>query len=114
MACDSKGVLHEGRHDIEKNCNDYVDKWRVCTESNRSHIVGGIAEALQEADVCIGFSRPGPDVIKPEWVRSMAEDAIIFACANPLPEIWPELAKQAGARIVATGRCNLANQLNNS
>ena len=114
VACDSKGVLHEGRHDIEKNRKEYADKWRVCTESNRSKIVGGIAEALAGADVCIAFSRPGPGIIEPEWVRRMAEDAIVFACANPVPEIWPEEAKQAGARIVATGRSDFANQLNNS
>jgi len=114
VACDSKGVLHEGRHDIEKNRKEYVDKWRVCTESNRSQIVGGIAEALAGTDVCIAFSRPGPGIIEPEWVKSMAEDAIVFACANPVPEIWPEEAKQAGARIVATGRSDFANQLNNS
>ena len=64
--------------------------------------------------MCIAFSKPGPGVIKPEWVRSMAEDAIVFACANPVPEIWPWEAKEAGAKVVATGRSDFPNQVNNS
>jgi malate dehydrogenase (oxaloacetate-decarboxylating) len=91
-----------------------VDKWRVCRESNGDHVVGGIDDALRGADVCIAFSRPGPGVIAPEWVRAMAKDAIVFACANPTPEIWPWEAVDAGARIVATGRSDFPNQLNNS
>jgi len=114
VACDSKGTLHAARTDIEQRRTDYTDKWRVCTESNSDGIVGGVAEALEGADVCIAFSRPGPDIIKPEWVQRMAADAVLFACANPVPEIWPETAKQAGARIVATGRGDFPNQLNNS
>lgn len=114
VACDSKGILHKGRDDVEQERSDFIDKWRVCTESNSEGIVGGIAEALEGADVCIAFSRPGPDVIEPGWVRRMATDAIVFACANPVPEIWPEMAAQAGARIVATGRGDFPNQLNNS
>jgi Malic enzyme, NAD binding domain len=65
-------------------------------------------------DVCIAFTRPIPGLIKTEWIRGMAKDAIVFACANPAPEIWPVDAKQAGARIVATGRNDFPNQLNNS
>ncbi len=114
IACDSKGILHRGRSDIEENRAEFVDKWRVCTESNADGITGGIAEAMKGTDVCIGFSKPGPDIIQPEWVRSMTSDAIVFACANPVPEIWPEAAKEAGARIVATGRGDFDNQLNNS
>ncbi|HEW89831.1 MAG TPA: malate dehydrogenase, partial [Candidatus Bathyarchaeota archaeon] len=75
---------------------------------------GGIPEALKGADVCIAMSRPGPGIIKPEWVRQMADDAIVFSCANPIPEIWPWEAKEAGARIVATGRSDFPNQINNS
>ena len=64
--------------------------------------------------MCIAASQPGPGTIMPEWVRGMAEDAILFACANPVPEIWPWEAKEAGARIVGTGRSDFANQINNS
>ena len=77
-------------------------------------MVGGIAEALRGADVCVAFSASGPGVIEPAWVRTMAADAIVFACANPVPEIWPWEAKEAGARIVATGRSDFPNQVNNS
>jgi malate dehydrogenase (oxaloacetate-decarboxylating) len=114
VACDSRGTLHRGRSDIEENRTEFADKWRVCTETNEEGIRGGIAEAMRGADVCIAFSKPGPDTIHPEWVQNMASDAIVFACANPVPEIWPEAAKEAGARIVGTGRGDFANQLNNS
>ena len=114
VACDSKGVLHRERWDIEERRAEFVDKWRICTESNADGTTGDIAEALQGADVCVAFSRPGPDVIRAEWVQSMARDAIVFSCANPVPEIWPEASKEAGAKIVATGRGDLPNQLNNS
>ena len=66
------------------------------------------------ADVLIALSKPGPDVIKPEWIRRMAPKAIVFACANPVPEIYPYAAKAAGAYIVATGRGDFPNQVNNS
>jgi malate dehydrogenase (oxaloacetate-decarboxylating) len=114
IACDSKGILHRGRSDVEEKRAEFVDKWKICTESNAEGLKGGIAEAMQGADVCIAFSKPGPNTIQAEWVRAMASDAIVFACANPVPEIWPEEAKEAGAKIVATGRGDFPNQLNNS
>ena len=114
VACDSRGALHKGRHDIEARREEFADKWRVCTESNADGLTGGIAEALRGADACIAFSTSGPDVVRPEWIRAMARDAIVFACANPVPEIWPWDAREAGARIVATGRSDFPNQLNNS
>ena len=114
VACDSKGTLHRRREDIEQRQSEYVDKWRVCNESNSDNIVGGIAEALRGADVCIAFAKSDPGLIKPEWVRAMAKDAVVFACANPLPEIWPWEARDAGARIVGTGRGDFPNQVNNS
>ncbi len=114
IACDSQGTLHRGRSDVEKLRGEYADKWRVCEESNRDGIIGGIAEALREADVCIAFSKSDPALIKPEWIRTMAPKPIVFACANPLPEIWPWDAKAAGAAIVGTGRGDFANQVNNS
>ncbi len=114
VACDSKGALHKGRRDIEERQEMFADKWRVCAKSNGDGVVGGVAEAIRGADVCIAFSTPGPGVVRPEWVRTMARDAIVFACANPVPEIWPWEATEAGARIVATGRSDFPNQLNNS
>jgi malate dehydrogenase (oxaloacetate-decarboxylating) len=114
VACDSRGTLHPLRADIAERQTAFRDKWRVCTETNGERVVGGIAEALRGADVCIAFSQPNPDLIQPAWVNGMAKDAIVFACANPLPEIWPWDAQEAGARIVATGRSDFPNQLNNS
>lgn len=81
--------------------------------TNAEGIEGGPAEALKGADVLISFTRPGPGVIKPEWIERMADDAIVFPLANPTPEILPEEAKKAGARIVATGRSDYPNQVNN-
>ena len=114
VACDTQGTLHRNRGDIEEQRTTFVEKWSVCRETNREAVKGGIAEALRGADVCIAFSSSGPGVIESNWVRAMARDAIVFACANPNPEIWPWDAKDAGARIVATGRSDFNNQLNNS
>lgn len=112
VMCDSKGILHPGRSDLEQP--EWREKWEVCTQSNRDRVTGGIAEALRGADACVAFAKSGPDVIRPEWVAAMARDSIVFACANPVPEIWPWVAKAAGARIVATGRSDFDNQVNNS
>lgn len=116
QACvvDSHGILHRDRRDIFLRRAEYVDKWRLCQITNREGRQGGIAEALIGADVCIALSQPGPGTIRPEWIRQMASDAIVFACANPTPEIWPWEATAAGARIVATGRSDFPNQVNNS
>ncbi|MFB0537620.1 MAG: NADP-dependent malic enzyme [Anaerolineae bacterium] len=114
MACDSKGILHPEREDIAQRKIEFVDKWRICQYSNAEGRRGGPAEAMHGADVCIALSKPGPGTILPEWVKGMAEDAIVFPCANPIPEIWPREAKEAGARIVGTGRSDFPNQINNS
>lgn len=114
VACDRKGTLHAGRQDLERNQEQFADKWRICVASNGDRIVGGIAEALRGADVCVAFAGSEPGLIRPEWIKLMASNAIVFACANPAPEIWPWLAKEAGARIVGTGRGDLPNQVNNS
>jgi malate dehydrogenase (oxaloacetate-decarboxylating) len=113
-ACDSRGLLHPDRQDIEARKIEYVDKWRICQKSNGEGRVGGSAEAMRGADVCIALSKPGPGTILPEWVAGMNEDAILFPAANPIPEIWPWEAKEAGARIVGTGRSDFPNQVNNS
>ena len=111
---DSKGILGTHREDIEAKKDQFVDKWRLCQVTNAEGRSGGIGEAMQGVDVVIALSRPGPDVIKSEWVQNMADDAIVFSCANPIPEIWPWVAKEAGARIVSTGRSDFPNQVNNS
>jgi malate dehydrogenase (oxaloacetate-decarboxylating) len=112
LMVDSQGILHKSREDLKTVGTE--TKWRICEISNGEGKTGGIAEALEAADVCIALATPGPGVIKPQWVRSMAKDAIVFACANPVPEIWPWEAAEAGARIVATGRSDFPNQVNNS
>jgi len=114
IACDRWGTLHRRRADVDERQLEYADKWRVCLETNGDSVAGSIKDALRGSDVCIAFSASGPDIIKPEWVRTMARDPIVFACANPVPEIWPWEARDAGVRVIATGRSDFPNQLNNS
>jgi malate dehydrogenase (oxaloacetate-decarboxylating) len=109
---DSKGGLHLGREDIKGDKRNYR-KWEICEKTNPDRITG-IAEAMKGADVLIALSTPGPDTVKREWIRSMAPKGIVFCCANPVPEIWPYAAKEEGAFIVATGRGDFPNQVNNS
>ena len=111
---DSKGILGKHRKDLEMRKAEFVDKWRLCQTTNNEGREGGIPEAMKDADVVIALSRPGPDILLPEWVEKMAKDPIVFACANPVPEIWPWDAKGAGAAVVATGRSDFPNQVNNS
>ncbi|MFH2102721.1 MAG: NADP-dependent malic enzyme [Chloroflexota bacterium] len=111
---DSKGILGKHRADIEVRKAEYKDKWLLCNTTNADRREGDIPDAMKNVDVVIALSKPGPGVIQPEWVKSMAKDAIVFACANPVPEIWPWEAKEAGAAIVATGRSDFPNQVNNS
>jgi len=108
---DSKGTLHKGRTELQ---DGFKEKWEMCELTNGDQVVGGIEEAMRGADVVVAASKPGPGVIKPEWVTQMAKDPIVMPCANPVPEIWPWEAKEAGARIVATGRSDFPNQVNNS
>ncbi len=114
IVVDSKAILHTGRTDLEEKQEENPYKWDLCQRTNPDKISGGMAEALKGADVCISLSKSGPGVILPEWVKGMAKEAIVFVCANPIPEIWPWEAKEAGARIVATGRSDFPNQVNNS
>ncbi|MGI6129401.1 MAG: NAD(P)-dependent malic enzyme [bacterium] len=111
---DSKGTLHKDRTDIEAKKEEFKQKWEICLTTNARQVTGGAAEALQGADAVVALSKPGPGTVSPDWIKNMAPDAIVFACANPTPEIWPWEAKQAGARIVATGRSDFPNQVNNS
>lgn len=112
ILCDSKGGLHKNRGDLEADKRFYR-KWELC-ECTNPGCVDSFEEACKGADVLISLSRPGPDVVKPEWIKSMADKAIVFVCANPVPEIYPHAAREAGAFIVATGRGDFPNQVNNS
>jgi malate dehydrogenase (oxaloacetate-decarboxylating) len=109
---DRDGALTMDRTDFRDH-PAYFHQWRLCRETNPFGITR-IEEAVKGADVLIAFSRPGPDAIKPEWIQAMAEKPIVFAGANPVPEIYPHAAREAGAFIVGTGRGDFANQLNNS
>ena len=104
--CDRTGIIYEGR---EKGMNSIKEEMAKVT--NRSMKQGGLADALVGADVFIGVS--APNTVSVDMVRSMAKDAIVFACANPTPEIFPDDAKAGGARVIATGRSDYPNQINN-
>ena len=106
---DSKGSLNIDREDI-RNDMRYYRKWELCSTTNPKKIKN-IEDAMKGADVLISLSKPGPDTIKQEWIRLMADKAIVFACANPVPEIYPYAAKEAGAFVVATGRGDFPNQV---
>lgn len=106
ILCDSKGTIYEGR---KENMNPVKEEMAKIT--NKDKIKGTLAEAIKGADVFLGLSVAG--ALKPEMVKTMASDSIIFAMANPTPEIMPDVAKAAGARIVATGRSDFPNQVNN-
>lgn len=109
---DKDGGLHIKRKDLESDKRMYK-QWDLCQLTNPA-CYNTPAEAISHADVLIALSQPGPDIIKPHWIQSMAEKPILFACANPVPEIYPSVAKQAGAFIIATGRGDFPNQANNS
>jgi malate dehydrogenase (oxaloacetate-decarboxylating) len=111
---DTKGILGKHRKDLELRKAEYKDKWKLCNITNVEGREGDIPAAMKGADVVIALSKSGPGVLLPEWIRTMAKDAVVFACANPVPEIWPWEAKEAGAAVVATGRSDFPNQVNNS
>jgi len=111
IVVDSKGILSRKRDDIGPTHKEKLEFCRITNAENRD---GGIEEALKGQDVVIALSKSGPGVIKKEWISAMADNSIVFVCANPIPEIWPWEAKEAGARVVATGRSDFPNQVNNS
>ncbi len=112
IVCDSSGILNEGRkEDIDEK---YREKRRLCEETNSENREGGIAEAMRDSAAVVALSAPGPDIIQKEWIENMDDESIVFACANPIPEIWPWEAEEAGAAVVATGRSDFPNQVNNS
>ena len=105
IMCDRKGAIYEGRPDLNPA------KQEIAAITNREKRSGTLAEMLVGADVFIGVSAPG--MVTPEMVQTMAKDAILFPMANPTPEIMPDLAKEAGAAVVGTGRSDFPNQINN-
>jgi malate dehydrogenase (oxaloacetate-decarboxylating) len=109
---DTKGVIHPGRADIKKEEDPW--KYDLTQKTNAEGRTGDISEAFKGVDAVVAASKPGPDTIKKAWIKTMADNAVLFACANPVPEIWPWDAEAAGARIVATGRSDFPNQVNNS
>lgn len=106
VLCDTKGAIYEGR---KEGMNP--EKELLAKETNSNKEKGSLAEIIKGKDVFIGVS--GPGVVSKEMVKSMNKEAIVFAMANPTPEIFPDEAKEAGARIVGTGRSDFANQVNN-
>jgi malate dehydrogenase (oxaloacetate-decarboxylating) len=114
LSVDSKGILSKDREDRNQLQSKYKEKWDLCLKTNPKNLKGQIPDAIKGRDVLVCVSTPGPGTIKAEWIKAMAKDAIVFAEANPIPEIWPWEAKDAGARIVATGRSDFPNQVNNS
>ncbi len=111
LMVDSKGILSKDRTDLkEKN----PVKWNMCLITNKENRNGDLKEAMKGIDAIIAMSQPGPGTISRDYVKLMNTDPIVFACANPIPEIWPWEAEEAGARIVATGRSDFPNQVNNS
>lgn len=106
---DSEGILSRTRKELEGTY-----KWDLATKTNPDGKTGGLKEAMEGSDIAIAASRPGPGVITSDDISVMAEDPIVFACANPIPEIWPWEAKDAGVKIMATGRSDFPNQVNNS
>ena len=104
--CDRKGAIYEGR---QEGMNPVKEEMSRIT--NREKRAGSLADMLVGADVFIGVSAPG--AVTTEMVKTMAKDAVIFACANPTPEIFPDDAKAGGARVIATGRSDFPNQINN-
>ncbi|MDW3954206.1 malic enzyme-like NAD(P)-binding protein [Staphylococcus saprophyticus] len=106
IMCDSKGAIYEGRSFGMNDTKAYVAKW-----TNRDKIDGSLNDVIEDADVFIGVSVA--DLLSKEMVESMADDPIIFAMANPNPEIKPDVAKAAGAKVIGTGRSDFPNQINN-
>ena len=108
---DSKSILNLEREELKEG---FKQKWEICEKTNGAGKTGGLKEAMEGADIVIAASTPGPGTIPPEYVKLMAHDPVVFVTANPVPEMWPWEAKEMGAKIVATGRSDFPNQVNNS
>ncbi len=107
IVCDTQGTIFRGREGLYNNKYKFI----LAEETNQRVVNGTLADAMAGADVFIGVS--APQIVTEEMVRSMNRDAVIFAMANPVPEIWPDAAKKGGAVIVGTGRSDFPNQINN-
>ena len=114
IVLDSKGILHPEREDIDYLSLKNRWKFQIAMETNGDRRTGGLAEALEGADILIAASGQGPHMVKKSEVALMNKRAVAFFLANPVPEMLPEDAKAAGAEIVATGRSDYPNQVNNS
>ena len=114
VMCDSKGIITKDRPDIVEQKDYDFFKYDLAQKTNGEGLSGDFGVATKGADIIISASKSQPGTIKKEWISHMASDSIVFACANPLPEIWPWDAKEAGAKIVGTGRSDFPNQVNNS
>jgi len=108
IVCDTQGIIHRNLKGLYANKYKFI----LSGETNHCGRTGGLAEALEGADVFIGVSAPG--LMTKEMIRSMNENSIVFTMANPVPEIMPELAKAGGASIIGTGRSDYPNQINNA
>jgi malate dehydrogenase (oxaloacetate-decarboxylating) len=111
---DQRGVLDAERDDVDELMLRNPWKYRVALQTDGGGRTGDFAHAVEGADVLLAASTPDPNTIRPEHIRAMAREPIVFALANPVPEVWPEVATAAGAAIVATGRSDFPNQVNNS
>lgn len=111
---DSKGILHPERDDIDQLLLRNHWKYEMAIETNGDRRKGSLSDALRGADVLVAAAGQGPDLVHKKEIASMNKRAIVFALANPVPEIWPKEALAAGAEIVATGRSDFPNQVNNS
>ncbi|HTT34278.1 MAG TPA: NADP-dependent malic enzyme [Thermoplasmata archaeon] len=111
---DHKGILNGEREDLDELMLHNPWKYRLALQTHGGGRSGDLASALADADVLLAASTPDPSTVRPEWIRAMAKDPIVFALANPVPEIWPAAAREAGAAVVATGRSDFPNQVNNS
>ncbi len=109
VVLDRKGILNEDRKDLKETY-----KWEFCLKTNKENLKGDLKNAIKNADILIAASKSGPGTIDGKLIEKMNDDAIVFALANPVPEIMPEEAKKHGAKIVATGRSDYPNQVNNS
>lgn len=107
VACDSKGVIHGERGDLNPTKQLLLSEGIISSDTS-----GSMSDALVEADIFVGVSQPG--VLTPEMIKTMQKDPVIFALANPTPEIMPDIAREAGAAVVATGRSDFPNQVNNA
>ena len=105
ILCGSRGTIYDGAP------YNNPEQQKMAELTNKDKVIGTLADAMKGADILIGVSRPG--VVTQDMIRSMAENPIVFVMSNPVPEIMPDLAKEAGAAVVGTGRSDFPNQVNN-